>query len=204
MPLTDEIWQDIEAQPGWCWREKADLIMRVASRPEVMQAVEIGVFGGRSLLPLCLAVCRRGGVVWGFDIYQPHKMTTKADEEFWRDLPYSKIQTDARALLRRYGFSEFVIVAESSAQASKRFENDTIQYVHIDGSHRTWDAVEDIILWTRRLTPGGFLLIDDTDWPQLQLALELLRNSDLVHDETISNKGRGEGRGESQLWRKRS
>ena len=61
--LTNEWRSHAESMQGWCGPKKAELLMEYAQKAVEMSMdktkpfifVEIGVFGGRSLLALCLA-----------------------------------------------------------------------------------------------------------------------------------------------------
>jgi Methyltransferase domain len=200
--ITDEVWALIDKQPGWCWRQKAELIYRVASEPQVKVGVEIGVFGGRSLLPLCMAILSKGGSVFGFDVYKKHRTTSgQGHQEWWDKLDFARLEADTKDLLEKYGGWKDIIHKTSSAVAVMQFENDSVQFIHIDGSHRTWDAMQDIVLWELVLAPGGYMLLDDTNLEELQPVLGMLKYSDLEKLETLKNPV--DGKSETQLWRKK-
>jgi predicted O-methyltransferase YrrM len=58
--------------PGWCTKEKAYTLasLVIGTRPAVI--VEVGVFGGRSFLPMALALKELGkGMAIGIDPWSP-------------------------------------------------------------------------------------------------------------------------------------
>lgn len=202
MMLPDEMWKAIEPAPGWCWREKADRIYEIASEPFIGEAVEIGVYGGRSFLPLVAGVSTHGGRARGFDIYEPHKVSTEDGQKHWDTIDYQGVHNEVIELLKRFGYTGRLVEKMSSEEARSLYWACDIQYVHIDGSHRPWDAVEDIIMWSQRLSPRGFMLLDDTHWSELELACALMKHGDYELLETLNDPTPGV-KGQTQIWRKR-
>ena len=197
MPITAQMWERIDKAHGWCWREKADRIYDLAC-DGVKDAVEIGVYGGRSFLPLVAGIVPRGGNVHGFDVYKSYRLPNAEHQKWWDELDFIEIEQSAKRLLNAFGFGGGLITRISSVEASRFYFDETLDYVHIDGSHRTWDALEDIVIWSRRLKPGGWLLLDDTNWTELGIPVELMKHSDFDKVEVLKGPEM-----ETTIWRKR-
>lgn len=56
----------------------------------------------------------------------------------------------------RYDF-----IHSSSVEASKKFDKESLKFVHIDASHKYEDVLDDLNHWFDKIEPGGFLSGDD-------------------------------------------
>src|SRR5262249_6565282 len=60
----------LEGVDGWCTPFKAAKLYELASQSDCQLAVEIGVFGGKSLLPIALAFQEKGsGSAYGIEAW---------------------------------------------------------------------------------------------------------------------------------------
>lgn len=200
---AEEVWDQIKDEPGWCWREKSDFLYNLAAKAEPYRnIVEIGVFGGRSLLPLVAGAefnggILRGSLVRGYDIYERHPAENKEGaQEWWDKIDYEKLHHGALTLMDRCGFKFSVIEKLSSVDASLLHGRDTLAILHIDGSHRTWDAMEDVMIWNRKLCVGGHLILDDTNWPELKPVVAMVNEGPFSLVATVAE----EGKGEMKVW----
>jgi len=65
----------------------------------------------------------------------------------------------------------------TSVKASNLYENNSLDFVLIDASHKYIDVKEDIISWLPKVKKGGILAGDDLSWSGVRRALnELLPN----------------------------
>lgn len=170
----------IDVKEGWCWPEKAtamaELIIEV--RPSI--TVEIGIFGGRSLIPQALAIksidC---GYIAGID---PWRMSASVEgethgdnEAWWKDLDFVKIQQDFMDHLWRLGLEKDCIVIRSPAEACVQlFSPRSIDILHIDGNHSEEVSCRDVNWWLPKIKNDGFIWFDDTNWDSTQKALGIL------------------------------
>ena len=53
------------------------------------------------------------------------------------------------------------IIREFSHVAVKRFDDDSLDFIHIDGNHEFEYAYQDIELWTEKVRPGGIISCHD-------------------------------------------
>lgn len=163
---------------GWCTREKALLIARTVlqERPEV--CVEIGIFGGRSLVP-CAAALRHIGVgaIYGIEAWSSNVATENATNEvndrWWSNVDFVRIKQDFYGFVCATNLTQHVRLVESpSGRAAGLF--DQIDFLHIDGSHSLVNAAEDVILYARKVRSGGIVVFDDVNWQSTAPARELL------------------------------
>ncbi|MBC6983719.1 class I SAM-dependent methyltransferase [Caulobacter sp. 17J80-11] len=172
MPLpsgVSELIEKAEAQlQGWCSREKAEYLARavLSQRPEI--CVEIGVFGGRSLIPCAAALRELGsGEIYGIESWSPQVSvefnTSAVNDVWWRDIDYGAIKENFLRFLVDERLMREVRVIESSSQRSSQMF-DRIDFLHIDGGHSTYGSSEDVILYVRKVVPGGIVVFDDVNW----------------------------------------
>ncbi len=163
---------------GWCSREKALIIARTVLRERPEICVEIGIFGGRSLVPCAAALRHIGsGVIYGIEAWNPdtavENATTDANDDWWSKFDFSKIKSDFYRFVSATSLVPHVRLIEApSGRASGLF--DRIDYLHIDGSHSTINAAEDVILYARKVRSGGIIVFDDVNWNSTAPARELL------------------------------
>jgi len=65
---------------------------------------------------------------------------------------------EAKAALAPYNCE---IIREYSSEAVKRFEDNALDFIHIDGNHQFEYAWQDIELWTPKVRPGGIISCHD-------------------------------------------
>jgi cephalosporin hydroxylase len=176
--------------PGWCPTEKArdmrELIL--ATRPAV--CVEIGVFGGASLIPTAEALRDAGGgVVYGVDPW-----TTEAalegdhdrdSSDWWAREDMLAAYVACMTAITSRGLWPYVRILAGPSQcvASAIFG---IDILHIDGNHSEIASCRDVYYYLPRVRPGGYVWMDDTDWRTTQKAAGLLRAS----CEVVTDRGR--------------
>lgn len=179
----------IRPMQGWCSVEKAlglyDLVM--AERPRL--CVELGVFGGRSILPVAVALQEldhspppHKGLAIGIDPwtadaacegFQGDTDNEKANRKWWAELDIEAIFRGALDALQPYA-GYCALLRATSSDAANIFGRETIDLLHIDGNHSPVISCRDVVEWTPLLRPGGVLVFDDMDWPETVQAQELL------------------------------
>ena len=84
---------------GWCSREKALVIARTVLRERPNTCVEIGVFGGRSLVPCAAALRHIGsGEIYGIEAWSPavaiENVTNEANDDWWSKIDFAHIKQE--------------------------------------------------------------------------------------------------------------
>jgi len=154
---------------GWCPLEKAvalsDLV--VEAKPESI--VEIGVYGGRSAVPMALAAQTYGGVVHGVDPWS-HAAALEGDvgsenAEWWGKLDLEAIYRGFLDGLCRFGVQDTVRVHRMTDTAAlPLFADGSIGLLHVDGNHSAEVSMRYVEQWGPKVAPGGYLVMDDIDW----------------------------------------
>jgi predicted O-methyltransferase YrrM len=163
---------------GWCSREKALVIARIILQERPQTCVEIGVFGGRSLVPCAAALQHIGaGAIYGIEAWNAHvaieNVTNEVNDDWWSKVDFASIKREFYRFLAEKNLTSHVRVIEApSGRASGLFDH--IDFLHIDGSHSMVNAAEDVILYARKVRSGGIIIFDDVNWQSTAPARELL------------------------------
>lgn len=196
MKSTEELFNIISGAiiplEGWCTPQKAHHIAGVIIENGCENFVEIGVFGGRSLIAAAHTFKFLGrGTAWGIDPWSNEAaleyMTEQEYIERWGKMDLEKIYTAFITTIINHKLTKHCIwIRERSEKAVRIFEMESIDMIHIDGNHSEEISTLDVQLWLPKLRRGGFLVMDDTDeneWPSTQKAVRMLKETcDLIID----------------------
>ncbi len=152
---------------GWCSEEKGaalvDLILRV--KPE--KIVEIGVFGGKSLIPMaCALQANRKGKIYGIDPWDIQSSIEDVNDEsnkhYWTIVDYQGILAGLLQRIEDYQLGDQIeLIAKSSENADPIVD---IDILHIDGNHSEKTSYFDVRKWVPLVKKGGWIIFDDMQW----------------------------------------
>lgn len=164
--LLDTIEGMLARCDGWCSLEKAHTLAAIvcALRPKL--AVEIGVYGGRSLLAVALAMKHLGsGRIIGIDAWSKDAsvagMTEEANRNWWNGLDHDAIYRRFMDNLVMSGAVPFVEVVR--ADSNTVTPPPELDILHVDGSHEE-TAYHDTVRFGGVVRVGGIVVCDDLDW----------------------------------------
>lgn len=172
--------EDFEALLGWCSVQKGLKMMELASQEDVLLSVELGVYGGRSLLPLALATSwKKKGWVVGIDAWcapaSVEGTNTSETTSYWSKIDYNHVYDLASSLMKKHQVEQYVDLWRSrSEDVSELFSNGSIDLLHQDGNHSEEISCKEVELYFTKLRRGGYWIFDDTHWPSTQAAQQLL------------------------------
>lgn len=119
--------------------------------------VEIGVWDGKNLESL-LQHCPNIKKMYGIDPYKAYgNYLLYRDEAFLAPLRIEAIERIAKL------GDKAELIELPSAEAVKRFEDESVDFVFIDGNHAFEAVYEDLHIWYKRLKPGGIFSGHDFD-----------------------------------------
>ncbi|WP_055456555.1 class I SAM-dependent methyltransferase [Pannonibacter indicus] len=158
--------------------EKAAFIAALLAeyKPEI--CVEIGVYGGRSLIPAAAALkANNQGVIFGIETWNSQVATEYAtndvNDEWWSKVDFKLVKSDLIRFILDHDLVEFVKFVEfPSSKASNGFFE--IDYLHIDGAHSVFNAAEDVVLYAKKVKKGGVIIMDDANWKTTNAAVQIL------------------------------
>lgn len=168
---------------GWATVEKAFTLAGavLALRPEVI--VEIGVWGGRSLLPLGLAAKEIGQCkVIGVDPWTPSASIQgqqNANLKWWGEQPHEQVYFDFIEKRGQLGLNEVIKIERMTSDYFDPPKQ--IGILHLDGNHGP-QAIKDAEKFGPLVQFGGFCFLDDLHWEggNVLNALDLLRRVGFV------------------------
>lgn len=180
---------------GWCSPAKRSFITDWVRTNKPPLLVEIGVYGGASLIPVAIEAKAYGGHIHGIDPWSIpaclEGMEKEANKEWWTQCAaLQKVEQSFLAAVKYYGLTDTVdVVKSTSREAVSRFEDSSVSYLSIDGNHGP-PAVEDGQLYFPKLAPGALIACDDTDWEEggvfyVQQMINYLRDNGCRFDSIV-------------------
>ena len=172
---------------GWSPESKMMGLVACVLTRKPMLCVDIGTYAGRTLLPVAWALKQNGsGVVYGIDPYSNDACTEGwpegQDHSGWDKNPLKPYFDEAMSAVIKFGLLNHAdIFRLRSADAVSRFDDGSIDLLHIDGNHSESSAMADVTLYLPKMKPGGDLWMDDVGWESTQKAVAFLNeHCDLV------------------------
>lgn len=165
MTLTDQINEIVPKLDGWCSVPKALMLAELILHNRMQNVVEIGVFGGRSLIPMALAMQHNGsGIVTGIDPWEASASVVGmhgADLTWWSKLNHQEIYDRFRRHVSNLGIENFCSIIRERSDDVKPVG--PIDLLHIDGNHSI-QALTDARRYACLVRVGGFCFGDDIGW----------------------------------------
>lgn len=167
---------------GWCTVDKARRMAALVVEYKAQRCVELGVFGGRSLVALGLGLKVLGaGHVDGIDPFTAaaslEGKNDPANDKWWGQIDYMRIERYARAALKTAEVEAFASIIKGrslDADVLARYEPGSIDVLHVDSNHSEEVSCAEVEAWASKLAPGGLWIADDADWPTMQKAQKRL------------------------------
>lgn len=180
----------IPAAEGWLTVDRANEMYDLVRQIQPQYVVEIGVFGGRSLIAQAMALRDNGrGKIIGIDPWKRAvAVDAQTDEQaaaWWRDsVDYYKIHQGCMDAIWTLDLDRFVTIIRSTSKDCV----DIIpmcDIIYIDGGHSEASSCEDVSLYLPKVKQNGWIWFDDADWKTTQAALGMIdQQCKLVRDCT--------------------
>jgi predicted O-methyltransferase YrrM len=166
---------------GWCWTAKALTLCSYVEREQPKISLELGIFGGRLMLPLALQIQdnHNGGVIYGLDPWT-HRAALegehdKADSDWWSKVDFHRVIARFMGAIDNLGLVDIAIPIRGSSQAVHGiFPKESIDFLSIDGNHSELASMRDIALYYPRVRSGGLICLDDIHWTSNKAAVDRL------------------------------
>ena len=179
--LRDQITTEMNAiTDGWTpvdrGLEMAQLVLE--HRPGIV--CELGVFGGRSIVPMALALRHAGcGVVYGVDAWRVEPCLegeNDANKEWWSKVDLDAIHLKVMNIVWRLGLEQIAIIIRARSQDVPQLFPQ-IDFLNIDACHSEVASCRDVENYLPRVKSGGLIWMDDADWPSTQKCQEIILQS---------------------------
>jgi hypothetical protein len=168
--------RELPGLPGWCTPKKGKRIAELARDAHLI--VELGVFGGRSLVAMALALRDSSNDfsrVDGIDPYTPaaalEGTNDPANSAWWSALDYEAVARAAQEALYRLELMPYArLVRMLSREVVGFYADGTLDLLHQDANHAEETTCEEVALWVPKIRPGGYWIFDDTNWESTRKA----------------------------------
>jgi predicted O-methyltransferase YrrM len=151
---------------GWCSKNKASLLVDLVFMLKPKTIVEIGVWGGKSLVPMAYALkVTESGVIYGID---PWSNTASADGmdgvnyDWWSTVDHMYILRHLRMKIMEFGLEDQIELIRATSEFATPIHD--IDILHVDGNHSEKAAMQDVNKWVPLVRKGGIIIFDDVTW----------------------------------------
>jgi len=167
---------------GWCPDHKARQMAQLILTHKPRVVVEIGVFGGKSCIPMALACKKNGaGLVYAIDPWEndaalENYPPNDPNANWWSQQNLDKVYKQFSEYLHTHDLLPWVrIVRARSEDVCGMFgPRLPIDVLHIDGNHATETATRDVRNYLPRVRKGGWVWMDDVNWDTVKPACALV------------------------------
>lgn len=171
--------QSMDQLEGWCSKLKAGILVDLVLMLKPETVVEIGVFGGKSLVPMAVA-CKaiQKGTVYGIDPWSTECSCEGMDGvnyDWWGSIDHEAIYQHLSQKVVQFGLSEQTFLIRSTSENAPYLG--TIDILHIDGNHSEQTAVFDVCKWVPHVRTGGVVIMDDINWAGPKIAAQILEET---------------------------
>ncbi len=151
---------------GWCTHNKASVLVDLIFMLKPKIVVEIGVWGGKSLVPMGLALKVNGrGKAYGIDPWDSGASSEGMDGvnyDWWSQVDHQMILRGLQAKISEYNLQANIELIKSTSENAPLIPN--IDILHIDGNHSEKAANLDAHKWVPLVRRGGIIIFDDITW----------------------------------------
>jgi predicted O-methyltransferase YrrM len=177
--LKLEAFDAMDELEGWCTKNKAAILMDLIFMLNPKIIVEIGVWGGKSLIPMTYALkCSENSKIYGIDPWDNAKSIEGMEGihyEWWSNVDHQRVLNGLENKIRELGLSNQIELIKTSSELANPIID--IDFLHIDGNHSEAAANLDVYKWVPLVKKGGIIIFDDTDWGTNQSAVDWLNEN---------------------------
>jgi predicted O-methyltransferase YrrM len=157
----------MEQLHGWCSCEKADFLIDLILRARPSIVLEIGVWGGKSLIPMACALKHNGhGLIYGIDPWEIQAsvewVMEDANRNFWEHANHEWVYQHLLQKLTQFDLHPHVSLNRNTSEKASPIEG--IDLLHIDGNHSDPASYLDVTKWVPLVKSGGWIIFDDMTW----------------------------------------
>lgn len=155
-----------------CENSDRENFKKILLENDIKCFVEIGTYGGANLLSLYDIAKSKNIKLYGID---PHETILiyngKKEEEVLENIKssYKNIYKENRIkiqnIIQKYKLDDLITyIVDVSQNVVDKFEDNSIDLLHIDGDHSTEGVYSDLNLYYPKVKDGGIIICDDADW----------------------------------------
>jgi len=153
--------------------------------------VEIGVYGGASILSV-IDVCVNNNItIYGIDPWEKTNIVNGTNiSESEKEILTRKMvdaRTNLELVIKKLKYSNIKLIQDTSESASSQFKNKTVDLVYIDGDHSYESVTKDLTIWCEKLKPNGIIWGDDFGWVPVRKAIQDFSKLNKMNINRLSN-----------------
>ncbi len=188
MSLPEELRQQIESEfsllKGWSELSQVLELVNVIWEEKPKRCLEVGVFSGRGLIPIGLALKKisADSYIVGLDPWNSIaccEYENEANREWWSKVDLNEIYRELMETIFRLGLENVALTLRARSQDAYWMFND-LDLLIIDGNHSEEISCQDVTLYLPRVKSGGLVSFDDTTWESTQKALQMVATQCIV------------------------
>jgi predicted O-methyltransferase YrrM len=175
--------------PGFNTLSKMYYLFDTIKEADSKFCVEIGVYGGRTLIPMALACLETGGIVTGIDPWSAAEAAQPEISFRTDNIDYNKLHSSLIVLLAKEGLENVRLAKETSQAMVGTFVADSIDFLHIDGNHSREKVLQDVTNYLPKVSPGGIIVLDDVSMPTVKDALDyMMARCELIQTDKLDGR----------------
>jgi len=165
--LKTQIFESMKQLEGWCSEKKASILIDYILTVKPDKIVEIGVFGGKSLIPCAMALkANNRGKIYGIDPWDLNAsiqgMLNTNNISWWSSINHENIRRGLLGKIDQFDLKNRVELIQTTSQNANPIQD--IDILHLDGNHSSNFSYTDIIKWVPLVKVGGLILFNDMNW----------------------------------------
>lgn len=154
---------------GWCSREKTSILIDLVLQAKPETIVEIGVYGGRSLIVMALTQqMLKIGKTYGIDPWDSQAsvqgLKDQAHLECWSSINHEAVMHDCMDKIRALGLEPQVKILRATSAEAPLIKD--IGILHVDGNHSEDGYLLDVVKWVPQVKKGGLVILNDLHWQE--------------------------------------
>lgn len=187
---------------GWCSIHRASFLIDliVATQPQVI--VEIGVFAGKSLIPMALALHSNGsGKVYGIDSWDTSTWAKGMDgglKHFLKDKNYEQAKQSLIEKISSYNLENYVVLHHATSMDAPVISE--IDILTIDRNSYEEEAFQELCKWVPHVKKGGLVILNNVSWTKDGLVNPIKATEWL--NQSCSKQAHFGGKNEWAIWLK--
>jgi len=152
---------------GWCSEEKGAILVDLILKTKPAVVVEIGVFGGKSLVPMAFTLkMNGGGKIYGIDPWDTQASVEGLDNieniSYWSHVDHKGIMNELIDKIFQFNLENYIELIEQTSKDTSPIKD--IDILHIDGNHSSDSSYFDVVKWGPLVKSGGWIIFDDITW----------------------------------------
>lgn len=177
-PVLKEFIQDrFSKMGGWCDPAKALDLANLIIDNNAKTIADVGVFEGKSTVAMAFACKLLGkGTVYAIDSWSKEDCIedeAKHNQEYWLSMDLDKNYENFLSHVVNSNVGRYIDICRMTSLKASKIVPD-LDIVHIDANHAEWPSTSDVVNWVPKVKVGGFVVMDDVNWPSTQTAIRFV------------------------------